>query len=253
MNALRISLLHLALKPGALPLNYALVERGMRVAAASRADWVMTPELCVSGYQFVGVIGTDWIAVCPDQWTINICQLARSLELVVLFGHVERDEAGKFYNCAFMVDAEGVIIGHHQKINTHAEPWASPGQIMEPANWKGFSVGMLICADAYTKKIAGTLRSKGAQLLLSPAAWAPGLHGPEGEWEQRTAETGLPLIVCNRTGKEETLTFCGGESLVLKHGQRLLSHSSPCSAVLSFDWNLQRMVPISKEFETTYL
>jgi predicted amidohydrolase len=135
MNQLRISLLHLALRPGALPLNYALVERGIRVAAASGADWVIAPELCISGYQFIDVIGTDWITVHPDEWTNNICQLAKSLGLVVVFGHVERDGAGKFYNCGFMVDARGAIIVHHRKINTHAESWASPGQVVEPRKW----------------------------------------------------------------------------------------------------------------------
>jgi predicted amidohydrolase len=234
------------LKPGALSFNYLLLERGLRVAAASGADWVIAPELCISGYRFIDAIGTDRIAIHPDKWTNNICRLAKSLKLVAVFGHVERDTPGNLYNCSLMVDAQGLVIGHHRKVNTRAEPWASPGQVVEPANWRGFRIGMLICADAYTKDIARALYSKGAQLLLSPAAWAPGLYGPEGEWEQRTVETGLPLIVCNRTGKEETLTFRGAESLVIKHGRQLLSHSSQASAVLTFDWNLDSMLPISR-------
>jgi predicted amidohydrolase len=253
MNEIRLSLLHLALKPGEMPANYALVERGIRVAAASGAHCVVAPELCISGYEFTDVIGTDWIALHPDKWTIYICQLAQLLHLAIVFGHVERDAEGKLYNCALMVDETGVVIGHHRKINTSPEPWSSPGQVVEPTNWNGLNIGMLICADAYTKEIAGTLRSKGAQLLVSPAAWAPGLNGPEGEWEQRTVETGLPLIVCNRTGREKSLTFCGAESLVIQHGMRLLSHCSESSAVLTFELNLERMLPASREFQTFYL
>jgi 5-aminopentanamidase len=253
MNDLRISLLHLALKPGDLATNYASVESGIRVAAASGADLAVAPELCISGYEFIEAIGTDWIASCPDEWTTRICYLAQSLKLAVLFGHAERGEAGKFYNTSLMIDATGTIIGHHRKINTHAEPWASPGDGKAVTNWNGLKFGMLICSDAYTGDVATALQSKGAQLLVSPAAWAPGLYGPEGEWEERTRETGLPLIVCNRTGKETKLNFCGGESLVIKHGRRLLSHSSPRSAVLSFSWDLQEMLPTSKEFEITYL
>jgi predicted amidohydrolase len=253
MKELKISLLHLALKPGAMRHNYAMIERGVRIAAASDADWVIAPELCISGYQFIDVVGTDWIAGHPDAWTMRICQLARLLELTILFGHVERDTAGKLYNCAFIVDAEGMIIGRHRKINANAERWSSAGQVVEPITWNGLKIGVLICADAYTKEIASTLRSKGAQLLLSPAAWGPGLYGPEGEWEQRTAETGLPLVVCNRTGEEKTLTFCSAESLVVKGGRRLLSHNSQCSAVLTFDWNLRQMLPTSRKFAVTYL
>jgi len=253
MNDLRISLLHLALQAGDLTTNYALVERGIHVAAASGADLVVAPELCISGYQFIEVIGTDWIASRPDEWTTRICHLAQSLRLAILFGHAERGAAGNFYNSSLMIDATGKIIGHHRKINTHAESWASPGGDKEVIIWKGLKLGMLICSDAYSDDVADTLHSKGAQLLVSPAAWAPGLYGPEGEWEQRTRETGLPLIVCNRTGKETTLNFCGGESLVIKHGRRLLLHSSERSAVLAFGWDLQEMLPTSKEFEISYL
>jgi len=253
MKDLRISLLHLGLRPANFAANFALLEQGIGVAAASGADWAIAPELCISGYQFIEAIGTDWIASCPDEWTTRICHLAQSLNLAILFGHAERGEEGKFYNSSLMIDAAGRIIGHHRKINTHAERWASPGNEKITIDWNGLKFGILICSDAYTGDVANALQSKGAQLLVSPANWAPGLHGPEGEWEQRTRETGLPLIVCNRTGKETTLNFCGGESLVLNQGQRLLSHSSPRSAVLSFGWDLQQMLPTSKEFEIAYL
>src|SRR5271154_701200 len=109
---MRISLLHLAVTPGAMTANYALVERAIRVAAASGADWVIAPELCISGYQFLDAIGTDWISNHPDQWTMHLRHLAESLELAILFGHVERD-TDKLYNSAFMLDATGTIIGHH--------------------------------------------------------------------------------------------------------------------------------------------
>jgi len=253
MSRLRISLLHLSLKPGELVSNCALVERGIRAAAAIGSDWILTPELCVSGYQFADVIGTDWIGEQPDEWTMRVCGLGRSLRRVIWFAHVDRPSANKIYNAAFLIGADGEIVSCHRKINTHAEPWTSPGEIAQPAGCHGLKVGVLICADAYTAGIAQTLKSKGAQLLVSPAAWAPGLNGPEGEWEQRTLETGLPLIVCNRTGREKTLTFEGAESLVIKNGRRLLSYSSRRSTMLTFDWDIQRMAPFAEEFETTYL
>ena len=67
------------------------------------------------------------------------------------------------------------------------------------------------------------LQAQGAHLLVSSAAWAPGLHGPNGEWERCTRDTGLPLLVCNRTGPDRTLNFTEAESVIVKGGQRLLS------------------------------
>ena len=76
-------------------------------------------------------------------------------------------------------------------------------------------------------------------MLVSSAAWAPGLHGPNGEWERCTKDTGLPLVVCNRTGPDRTLDFTRAESVVVKDGQRLLSLSSKRSTLFVLDWNLQ--------------
>ena len=253
MNNLRICLLHLALGPGTLEANLAMVERGIDIAASSRADWVITPELCISGYQFIDTIGTEWIEVHPDRFTKRVCEVAALRRIAIVLGHVERDATGKLYNSAFMIAPDGSIIGCHRKVNAPAEPWASTAVRATPVQFNGLSLGMLICSDAYPKNIATELRSAGAQLLLAPCSWGPGLHGPEGEWESRSAETGLPLIVCNRTGRETTLTFLKAESLVIKSGKRLLMHSSERSAVLAFDWDLAAMSPRSSQFETIYV
>jgi hypothetical protein len=55
-------------------------------------------------------------------------------------------------------------------------------------------------------------------VLVSSAAWAPGLYGPNGEWEQYTRDTGLPLLVCNRSGPDLALTFTEAESVAVKDG-----------------------------------
>ncbi|MFZ3013113.1 MAG: carbon-nitrogen hydrolase family protein, partial [Nitrospira sp.] len=89
---------------------------------------------------------------------------------------------------------------------------------------------------------------EGAQMFVSPASWGPGLHGPNGEWEQRTHETGLPLIVCNRTGAEKTLDFWKAPSLVVKDGMRVLTHISERSAIRTFDSDFDRMVPRSSRY-----
>jgi 5-aminopentanamidase len=252
MNRIKISLLHLALKPGALAENYGLLERGIRTASALQADWVVAPELSISGYEFNDTIGTEWIAAHPDSWTLGICKLASILKLTILFGHAERSTSGRLYNIAVIVGADGKLIAHHRKINT-PERWAEPGKRANAVDWNGLGVGILICADAYTGEIAQDLRTQGAQLLVSPAAWGPGQNGPEGEWEQRSQQTGLPLIVCNRTGAENKLDFTRAESLFVKHGTKVLSHCSARSAVLTFDLNLTEMLPLSSGFSVCYL
>jgi predicted amidohydrolase len=249
----RISLLHLSLEAGALDSNLASIERGITVAAAKGADWVVTPELSISGYQFADEIGTSWIGRQPDTWMRRVCELAHLHKIGIILGHAERDDVGRLYNSAFLIGPDGSIVARHRKVNPVAEAWACSGERAVPFEWNGLSIGILICSDACPDRIAAELRAAGAQLLVSPCSWGPGLHGPAGEWEARSAETRLPLFVCNRTGRERSLIFSKAESLVIDGGNRLLEHTSEESVVLTFDWSSRRMLPQSKQFEATYL
>lgn len=243
-DTLRIALLHLAPVPGHLTQNRRLVETAVTTAAGLGATWIVTPELSVCGYAFADHIGTDWILPQPDPWMMHMCRLAARLQVTVFLSHPERDpQSDKLHNTVFVIAADGTIAGKHRKINTlrtGSESWSSPGEQLAPVPVHPFSsVGVLVCADACSPGIAGSLNTQGAQVLVSSASWAPGLHGPDGEWERCTKDTGLPLLVCNRTGPDRTLDFTKAESVVAKEGRRLLSFSSERSAILAIDWNMK--------------
>jgi predicted amidohydrolase len=178
----------------------------------------------------------------------HICRLAEELDISIVLSHPEREYDGTLYNSAFLIDATGCIRGRHRKHNVASDQWSRRGDLTGTIKWSNITLGLLICADAYTEEFAAKLKAEGAQMLLSPAAWGPGLYGPNGEWEKRTLETGLPLIVCNRTGEEPPMNFSNAESLIIKHGRKLLSHCSATSMVLTVSWDLERIEPISTEF-----
>ncbi len=254
MTRSKIALLHFDIRPGAIERNRHLIVEGIKHAAAIEAQWIVTPELSVCGLQFVQQIGTDWIQPQPDPWMQRVCGLVRALKRMVFLSCPERDGT-RLYNTVFVIDSTGEIIGKHRKINVASDAlsWSSPGGETSPIECDGIQVGVLVCSDAYTSNITRALRFNGARILVSPASWGPGLHGPKGEWEQRTHETGLPLIVCNRTGSEKTINFRKAASLVVKNGDRMLSHTSDRSAVLTFDWDFSNMVPSSSNFRADYL
>jgi predicted amidohydrolase len=119
-----------------------------------------------------------------------------------------------------------------------SEAWSTPGGEAAPIEVAPVGrVGVLVCADAYSPWIAKSLAAQGARLLVSCAAWAPGLHGPNGEWEQCTRDTGLALVVCNRTGPDETMSFTDAESGVVAGGRKVLSLRSERSALFAIDWD----------------
>jgi N-carbamoylputrescine amidase len=85
---------------------------------------------------------------------------------------------------------------------------------------------------------------QGAVLLVSPANWGPGPHGPDGERERCTRDTGLPLLVCNRTGADGELDFTRAASVVVKDGRRLCLMTSPSSAIFLVDWDPIGQIPL---------
>jgi omega-amidase len=234
----RIGLLHLAPTLGEVESNRALLERATRRAAELGAEWILSGELVVPGYRFEPRIGTDWIEPQPDAWMRGFADLSASLGVVSFVGHPERDEAsGKLYNTLFVIGRDGQILGRHHKLNPtpDAEDWSSPGELQDPVAVDGVHVGLLVCADAYPAGPALRLRELGAELFISVAAWWPGEWGPKGEWERRTLETGVPMVVCNRTGVDGDTQLFEAESVVVDRGRKLVSLRSRESRVFVVD------------------
>ncbi|HEU4438000.1 MAG TPA: carbon-nitrogen hydrolase family protein [Methylomirabilota bacterium] len=239
---LHIALLHLAPLAADVAHNRRLVEAAVAAAAGAGAEWMITPELCVSGFTFADRIGTDWILEQPDRWMTDFRERVAQLGVTVFLSHPERDaRTGALHNSVFVIGPDGSILGAHRKINTlrvGSEAWSTPSDEVDVIDVAPVGpVGVLVCADAYSPWIAKSLAAQGARLLVSSAAWAPGLHGPAGEWEQCTLDTGLPLLVCNRTGPDRTMSFVEAESVVVSGGRRLLSFRAERSAACIVEWD----------------
>ncbi|MDD3354236.1 adenosylcobinamide amidohydrolase [Zoogloea sp.] len=247
---LRLALLHLDPVPGEIAANRARIEAGIREAVRHGADWVVTPELAETGYNFARRVGTSWIAPFPDTWMSSLAALARDNRVALFVGFAERDPRhDTLHNSVAVIDRSGQILGAYRKQRVHggAESWSVAGNDGQPFQVDGIPVGVLICADTYAPEPAARLRAQGAALLLVPANWPPvnGM-GPGDVWERRSAETGLPVIVNNRTGREPELDFTAGESILSVAGRRQYSFSTPSGRMLLVDWDrADRFTPLT--------
>jgi len=240
-DALRIALLHFDAVPGDVAGNRARIEAGIAEAVGQGADWIMTPELAETGYNFASRIGTGWIAPFPDAWMSTLAATARDNRVALFVGFAERDaQSGKLHNSVAVIDRAGVIQGAYrkQRVIGRAESWSTPGTGGAPFMVDGIPVGLLICADTWRPEPAADYRRQGAAILLAPANWPPVEQmGPGDVWERRSRETGLPLIVNNRTGREPELDFSLGESVVAAGGERLFAFSAGQSRLFYVDWD----------------
>lgn len=253
MKSYRVALLHLAPVLGEIDKNRRMVEFAVQEAATRGAGIVITPETVVPGYHFAEAIGTDWIEPQPDAWLSRMADITGRLGVNLFLGYQERADDGRLFNTVFCLDNSGRIAGTHRKMGISAghtaEAWAAAGDRVEVIDCDGLKAGVLVCADTWGPRHAAVLQAAGAEVLISPAAWPPRPCPPEGCWEKRSAETGLPVWVCNRTGNEPGLDFTYGESVVALDGRRLMEYGKAAPAVLLFDWDFDRRRPLQDDFE----
>lgn len=240
-TSMTIALLHLAPRPGEVGENKRMVEAALERASALGAKVIVTPELVVSGYGFRDLIGTDWVA--RDQAILFdwAGAMARQASAFVLLGTPEAAPAGsELFNSMILFAPDGARLGHHRKINVlkvGSESWSAPGDRATAMAIPGIGrVGLFVCADMYSRRLVAETSSRGVDLLLSSAAWAPGLHGPNGEWEAASQVSGRPVLVCNRTGAD-VLDFRSARSVAAVGGSLMASHCSPGSAIVLVDWD----------------
>lgn len=240
-KSLRLALLHLDPVPGDIAGNRSRIEAGIREAVGQGADWIVTPELAETGYNFAKRIGTNWIAPYPDAWMGKLSAIARDNRVALFIGFAERDaQSGKLHNSVAVIDRDGSLRGTYRKRHPvgSAESWSTAGTGGTPFMIDDIAVGVLICADTYRPEPAADLRRQGATILLAPSNWPPvdGM-GPGDAWERRSAETGVPLVVNNRTGREPELDFSTGESVVAANGERRFAFTTDRTRLFFIDWD----------------
>src|SRR4029453_19540539 len=204
-----------------------VVEAPGRRPASMGAPFVVCPELGVSGYGFRDAIGTDWIAREQPELFAWAGALARQASVFLLLGTPEAD--GRLFNSQILFAPDGARIGHHRKImvlKVGSDSWWTAGDRSTVVTVDGVGrVGLFVCADMYSRRLVDETVAQEVDLLVSSAAWAPGEHGPNGEWERASLETARPVLVCNRTGMD-AMDFRGSRSVAAVGGAL-----TPCPTV----------------------
>ncbi len=112
----------------------------------------------------------------PDGETCQQLRLAAQRHrLYVCAGLIER-AANQLFNSAVLISPDGEVLLHHRKINelAMAHHLYACGDRLAVAQTPLGTIGLMICADGFApgQVISRTLGLMGAQLILSPCAWA---------------------------------------------------------------------------------
>lgn len=132
--------------PGNKAATLAKMEANIREAASQGVDLIAFPEEALIGVEACEVCrgGAPHCAkhdalaeTVPGPSTERIAELARELDIYVVFGLAERDpeRSDVLYNAAAVVGPEG-IQGTYRKLHLGSLPWVSEGVTFEPGKWE---------------------------------------------------------------------------------------------------------------------
>src|SRR5207302_3524446 len=147
--------------------------------------------------------------------------IAKENSIAVVAGISDRD-SNSIFNAQVIVNAKGQVLAKYRK--THLVTAApldervclSPGSEFVATKMSDFNVGLSICYDLRFPEMARTLVVKhSAQLIVNSSAW------PVVRAEHlrilalaRAVENQCYLVIANRVGTDDGVTFCGSSVIV---------------------------------------
>lgn len=146
----------------------------IKQASAHGAKIVLLPEMMDLGWTHPSA--REMAYSIPDGKTCRfLCDEARKSNIYVCAGIAENDN-GTIYNAAVLINATGEVILKHRKLNELdiAHDLYAQGDRLGVVPTELGTLGLYICADASASEntLSKSLGYMGADVILSPCAWA---------------------------------------------------------------------------------
>lgn len=170
----RIAMAQMRVTPGDVKANVARARDFIRRAADGGAQVVVLPEALDCGWTHPSA--RELASPIPGGPTyFKIAILALELGVYVCFGMTER-RGERVYNAAVLVSPTGDLLLHHRKLNELdiAHDLYDQGNHLGTARTPLATFGLMVCADGFAARhvVSQTLALMGADVILSPSAWA---------------------------------------------------------------------------------
>ncbi len=240
-------------EPGDQAVNLARAEQSIRDAAGQGADVVLLPECLDLGWTHPSACQNA--SPIPDGISCQrFVRAAMENSIYVCAGLVERS-SDRLFNSAVFIDPNGEVLLHHRKIHEldFARELYSTGDRLGVIDTPFGRIGLMICADGFApgQAISRSLAMMGAEIILSPCAWAV-LAGHDNEktpygqiWLDNYGpvcrEFGITIVGCSNVGPITSGPWegrkCIGNSMVIGgDGERGLCLSHGPEELRIFEW-----------------
>lgn len=204
--------------------NLGLVRDARSTAAAAGADLMVCGELVVSGYPPEDLLLKPSFLNAIESKLLEFARQTADGGPAVLLGAPWRED-GRLYNASLLIDGGRIAAARFKRDLPNYGVFDElrvfdTGTLPEPMEFRGLSLGVMVCEDIWGPTIAENLAGKGADILvvLNGSPFDVGKKDARFELaRQRTQETGLPLIYVNLVGGQDELVF-DGDSFVIAAG-----------------------------------
>ena len=170
---MRVGMAQMLVVPGERAANLGRAEAMVADAAAAACDVVVLPECLDLGWTHASA--RELAEPVPGPTTELLAAAASRHSIAIAAGVVER-AGGRLHNAAVLLGPDGALWAHHRKVTelTFALELYTPGTSLQVATTPLGAVGLDVCADNAPASIAlgRALGLMGAQVILSPSAWA---------------------------------------------------------------------------------
>ncbi|MFC1726054.1 nitrilase-related carbon-nitrogen hydrolase [candidate division KSB1 bacterium] len=215
-------------------------ERGVtayKKAAESGAELIAYAELAFSFFypQFPAEPNIMYLAEkIPGKTTEIFSDLAKKYKVVTVLNLFEK-KGNKTYDSSPVIDTDGSILGITRMVHIIEAPCFHESSYYAPAdkhnkmvyNTSIGKIGVAICYDRHFPEYMRGLALQGAELVVIPQAngvneFQPGVY--EAEIQAASFLNGYFVALCNRVGKEDTITF-EGKSFVTAPDGRIIKQA----------------------------
>jgi predicted amidohydrolase len=170
----KLAMVQMRVDGGAKTTNLARAEKRIAAAAQHGAQVILLPEALTLGWTHPSS-ATEAEPIPHGESCERLAVCARQHRVYVCAGLVEHD-GDRVYNSAVLFDPSGQVLLHHRKINELeiGHPFYALGDRLQVARTPLGTFGLMICADGFAKGqvISRSLALMGADVILSPCAWA---------------------------------------------------------------------------------
>ncbi|MGI9086874.1 MAG: carbon-nitrogen hydrolase family protein [Chthoniobacterales bacterium] len=228
---MKIAAAQISCAVGEIETNLRKIREFAECAKRQAVDWIVFPEMSDTGY--VMSVIRERASRWNDGAVPQLRALAREFSLGILCGVSERTD-DCIFNSQAVIDSTGVLIGKYRKAHLFAPApieehkcFAAGGEaVTVPID--RFRFGLTICYDLRFPEIYRTLAvDQDADVFVISSAWPfPRVEHLRTLATARAIENQSYVILANRVGTDDGVTFCGSSAIIDPYGVVVAAASS---------------------------